>query len=113
MSQVTVTCLMFALVGMLFVGLSIPLIRNRVPPNRYYGFRTRRTLSDPKIWYEVNHISGKDLFVAGLIIILSSLTTLALAQRWSNEHVAITLLLIMVFSLAGVVWHGLRVLNRV
>ena len=113
MSQVTVTCLMFALVGMLFVGLSIPLIRNRVPPNRYYGFRKRRTLSDPKIWYEVNHISGKDLFVAGVIIILSSLTTLALAQRWSNEHVAITLLLIIVFSLAGVVLHGLRVLNRV
>ena len=113
MIPVTVSTLLFALVGILFVGLSIPLIRNRVPPNRFYGFRTAKTLSDPKIWYEVNHISGKDLFVAGVIIILSSLTTLALAQSWSNEHVAITLLLIMVFSLAGVVWHGLRVLNRV
>lgn len=113
MSQVTVISLMFALVGMLFVGVSIPLIRNRVPPNRFYGFRTRRTLSDPKIWYEVNHISGKDLFVAGVIIALSSLTTLALAQRWSKEEVAITLLLVMVFSVIGVLWHGFRVLKRV
>lgn len=113
MSQVTVTSLMFGLIGMLFVGLSIPLIKNRVPPNRYYGFRTRRTLSDPKIWYELNHVSGKDLFVAGAIIASSSLTTMALGQSWTNEQVTVTLLLIMVFSLLGVLWHGFRALNRI
>lgn len=113
MSKVSFTSLMFAFVGMLFVGLSIPLIQNRVPPNRYYGFRTARTLGDPKIWYEVNHISGTDLFLAGIIIAISSLTTLTLAQNWTNERVTLMLLLIMVFSLLGVVWHGFRVLNRI
>src|SRR5262249_24487522 len=110
--SVTMTSFLFALVGIRFVCLSIPLIRNRVPPNRYYGFRTPKTLSDAKIWYEVNHISGKDMFLAGVVITISSLVMLALAQEWRREHVAITLLLIMVFSLAGVVWHGFAVLRR-
>jgi uncharacterized membrane protein len=112
MISVTVTSLLFALVGGLFVGLSIPLMRNRVPPNQYYGFRTPKTLRDPKIWYEVNRIQGNDLFVAGAVIIISSLTMLALAQNWKAELVGITLFLIMVFSLVGVACHGFIVLRR-
>ena len=110
--SVTITTLLFSLVGILFVGLSIPLIRNRVPPNRFYGFRTPKTLSDPKIWYEVNHISGNDLLVAGALITSSSLTMLVFARGWNSEHVVLTLLLIMVLSLVGVLVHGLTVLRR-
>jgi len=109
---VTMTSFLFAAVGILFVCLSVPLIRNRIPPNRYYGFRTPKTLSDTKIWYEVNHVSGKDLFLAGAVITISSLVMLAVGQELRREHVAITLLLIMVFSLAGVAWHGFAVLRR-
>ena len=112
MISVTVATLLFALVGIMFVGLSIPLIRNRVPPNRFYGFRTAKTLSDPKIWYEVNRISGNDLLVAGALITTSSVTMFALAQEWRPEHVALTLLLIMSFSLIGVLLHGIVVLRR-
>jgi len=113
MISVTLTSLLFALVGVLFMCLSIPLIRNRVPPNRYYGFRTPKTLSDAKIWYEVNHISGNDLFVAGAVITISSFVMLAVGQDWRRERVAITLLLIMVFSLVGVTCHGFSVLRRI
>ena len=112
MISVTVSTLLFALVGIMFVGLSIPLIRNRVPPNPFYGFRTAKTLSDPRIWYEVNHISGNDLLVAGAMITCSSLTMLVLAQNWKPEHVAGTLLLVMCLSLIGVLVHGLSVLRR-
>lgn len=112
MSTVTIYSLLFALAGVLFVGLSIPLIQNRVPPNRYYGFRIAKTLSDPKIWYEVNHLQGIDLFLAGALITITSLTMLVLAQSWSPRHVAVTLLLVMVLSLTGVTWHGFKVLRR-
>ena len=112
MSTVTIYGLLFALVGVLFVGLSIPLIQKRVAPNRYYGFRTPKTLSNPEIWYEINRISGTDLFIAGALITFSSLTMLVLAQAWNPRHVGITLLLVMVFSLTGVAWHGFRVLRR-
>ena len=112
MISVTVATLLFALVGLLFVWLSIPLIRNRVPPNRFYGFRTAKTLSDAKIWYEVNHISGIDLFLAGVFITVASVTVFLIGQNWRIENVRLTLLLVMVFSLTGVAWHGYCVLRR-
>lgn len=112
MSEVTVDSFLFALVGVFFIGLSIPLIQKRVPPNRYYGFRTPRTLSDPKIWYRVNYISGIDLFIAGVLITISSLTMSVLARAWRPSNVVITLLSVMMLSLTGVAWHGFRVLRR-
>jgi len=110
--SVTVVSLLFALVGILFVGLSIPLIQNRIPPNPYYGFRTNKSLSESKIWYEINHVSGIDLFIAGALITISSLTMLVFAQGWKREHVTLTLLLVMVLTLTGAAWHGFRVLRR-
>lgn len=56
---------LFVATGVLFVGLSIPLIRRRVKPNRLYGFRTSRTLSDERIWYEANAYAGRALLAVG------------------------------------------------
>jgi uncharacterized membrane protein len=112
MSEVTTAAFSFALVGLLFVGLSIPLIKQRVPPNRFYGFRTPKTLSDSKIWYEANRISGHDLFLAGALITISSLTLFGIAQTWKPKHVVVTLVAVMVLSLTGAAWHGFAVLRR-
>jgi uncharacterized membrane protein len=112
MSPVTLYSFLFSLVGVLFIGISVPLIQKRVPPNRYYGFRTPKTLSDPDLWYKANHVSGIDLFIAGALITVSSLTMMLLAQRWQPEQVAMTLLVVMVFSLVGVAWHSFMVLKR-
>ncbi len=81
MTTATLYSLLFAGVGLLFVGLSIPLIRERVPPNSTYGFRTAKSLSDPKIWYEINRISGLDLLIAGVLITLGSVAMLFLGQH--------------------------------
>jgi uncharacterized membrane protein len=52
--------------------LSAPLVLRLVPPNRLYGFRTRKTLSSPEIWYPANVFAGYALMLAaavtGLII---------------------------------------------
>jgi len=45
-------------------------------------------------------------------IMISSLMMLELAQAWQPRHVAITLLLVMVFSLTGATLHGYLVLRR-
>ena len=44
--------------------LCIPLVLRLVPPNRLYGFRTRKTLSSPEIWYRANVFSGYALMIA-------------------------------------------------
>jgi uncharacterized membrane protein len=84
----------------------------KVPPNSFYGCRTRKTLSDPKIWYEANHFSGIDFCMAGLIVFVSSLAILMLAQTISTNHAVPTLLIILLLSLGGAVWHGLLTIKR-
>ncbi len=59
MNPLTLLMLLFVGSGLLLVGISIPLIQRRVKPNYWYGFRTRRTLSDPQIWYDVNAYAGQ------------------------------------------------------
>ena len=112
MTEVTKYTAQFALVGLLFVGISIPLIKGKVPPNYFYGFRTAKTLSDPRIWYEANRISGQDLCIAGIFIAIASLIMMILCQGADPDHVVFTLLSVMVLSLAGVVWHGIKVVRR-
>jgi uncharacterized membrane protein len=107
-----ISSLLFAVVGIMFVALSIPLIQERVPPNGSYGFRTRKTLSDPKIWYAANRASGQDLFVAGLVITISSMAMLLFGRKWKPEYVIFTLLAVMVFSLIGALVNGYRTLKK-
>lgn len=66
MGEVTMYSILFAVVGLIFIGISIPLSLGKVPPNSFYGCRTTKTLSDPKIWYEANRISGKDFLISGV-----------------------------------------------
>jgi len=112
MSEVTGFSLLFAAVGLLFIGLSIPLILGRVPPNHFYGCRTEKTLSDPEIWYEANRISGKDFLLAGVLVLAASLGTLVFGQEVNPNHVVITLLSLLVFSVAGAAWHCFTVGRR-
>ena len=63
----------FIFVGALFIGLSIPLILRRVPPNPWYGFRVRRTLASPDVWYPANAYSSWLMLGLGLLIILVAL----------------------------------------
>lgn len=112
MSEITVDSLGFALIGLVFVGLSIPLIQRRIPPNHFYGFRTPKTLANPTIWYEVNHVAGNDFFIAGALIAASSLAMLVFAQRWDPRVVIITLLSVTLLSVAGVAFHGFKILRK-
>ena len=43
---------------------SLPLMFGLVPPNRIYGFRTRRTLANRELWFRANRFSGWALFIA-------------------------------------------------
>lgn len=52
--------------SIVIVALSIPLILRWVPPNGFYGFRVRRTLDDPTLWYAANAFAGWALLVSGV-----------------------------------------------
>lgn len=60
------------LLALMNIAISIPLILRKIPPNVLYGFRTRKTLSDPGIWYEANALGGKNLVAGSVVTLLCS-----------------------------------------
>lgn len=61
---------LYLFVGVLLAVLGVPLMLARVPPNRWYGFRVRRTLSDPSVWYAANRYAGGWMLAAGVACIV-------------------------------------------
>lgn len=55
-------------IGLLFVGVAVPLVQGKVKPNPWYGVRVRKTLENPEIWYAVNAYFGRRFAVIGLMI---------------------------------------------
>ena len=62
----TFILLMHVSAGLLTASLAVPLMRRKVAPNALYGFRVRRTLEDPAIWYDANAFAGRCLFCSGI-----------------------------------------------
>jgi hypothetical protein len=57
----------FIIPSIIFFLISIPLICGIIPPNRGYGIRTAKTMSEPRIWYRANKFCGWALLVSSLI----------------------------------------------
>ena len=67
---------LFIVTPVLMFALGIPLALNLVPPNRFYGFRTRTTFSSLEAWYQINFATGLAMLgaaiVGGLLVLLLS-----------------------------------------
>ena len=104
--------ILFAFIGVTFVAFGLPLKHDKVPPNRFYGFRTRKTLSDEKIWYAVNRVTGSDMISVGIIMTGISLVLLALRDRLPPEAAMAILLTVTIFSVAWMAYHGFSALRH-
>jgi hypothetical protein len=62
----------FLIPSIIFLLLSIPLILGLVPPNRGYGIRTAKTISEPRLWYSANKFGGWTLLVSsGIYLVMT------------------------------------------
>jgi uncharacterized membrane protein len=64
---------MNVIIGIVLMIIALPMIANKIPPNPFYGFRVKKTLENPEIWYKVNEYSGWRFFIAGAVILIASL----------------------------------------
>src|SRR5438093_6392374 len=87
--------------GIMFCLISVPLIKGRVPRNRWYGFRVPKTLRSDSVWYPVNAYSGKCLYVSGLIIAAGSLLLVPLGLFLSAETIAMIGLIVMIVAVTS------------
>ncbi len=49
------------------IALAIPLVLGLVPPNRWYGYRTARSLNCPAEWSRLNRLAGLAVIAAALL----------------------------------------------
>ena len=71
----------FAIPAILLLTVGLPLVLGVIPRNRLYGFRTKKTLLDDGIWYDVNRF-------AGVAIVIASLVYLVVASAWPYSRAA-------------------------
>jgi len=69
------------LLGLMMILISIPLLYSAIGPNRFYGFRTRKTLSSLDLWYKANKHAAKELVAAGMVIIMLAIGAMLVFLR--------------------------------
>ncbi len=95
----------YVLPGMAIV-FGIPMALGLIPPNRFYGYRTRKTLSSVDVWYRANRFSGWALAIAGIAALGHNILfqhdhanlPSAMQQVFMSVSTTVLLLLSLVFS---------------
>jgi hypothetical protein len=99
--------ILYLLFGLLLIGLSVPLMRGKVPPNSWYGFRIRLTLDNPDIWYPVNAWAARRLLVAGLVTVFAALFT-PLIPETALPAYSLLISIFLVVSVLLILAFGIR-----
>jgi len=94
--------------ALLLILFAVPLWMRRVPPNRYYGVRTRATLGDEERWYAVNASAGLDLFISGIVLLAGILALEHFGATWPPELRNLAAAALLVALLVRVSMRGLR-----
>ena len=98
--------------GIMFCLISVPLIKGRVPRNRWYGMRVPKTLRSDSVWYPVNAYSGKCLYVSGLLIMAGSLLLVPLGIYWSKDTIAVIGLFVTLVPITWALFKSFAYLKR-
>jgi uncharacterized membrane protein len=106
------TSFLWLFVGLLFIGISIPLILEKVAPNKWYGFRVAKTLSNERIWYAANRLAGYDLLWAGIAIAITAVITGLFFDRLGSTIVNAINLAMLIGALVVAVIRSFSHLNR-
>jgi hypothetical protein len=101
---------MFIGTGLLLSIISVPMILKKIKPNGLYGFRVKRTLENPDIWYAVNCYSGKWLLATGLIIIVTAIGLTSLPGL-SIDAYALGVLVVFTIAFAVSIVASVRYMN--
>jgi uncharacterized membrane protein len=104
--------LLWLFAGILFMGISIPLIFEKVPPNSWYGFRTAKTFSSDQIWYAANQAAGYDLLWAGVAIMIAAIIMGLFFDRLGSTFVHTINIAVFFIVLIGALLHSFWNLNQ-
>ena len=64
-----------------FILLGIPLLKRKVPMNRWYGARFKKSFESEENWYRINAYSAKQLMIWSVPLLLVGIATLFLPLK--------------------------------
>ena len=94
--------------AVLLIVFAVPLWMRMVPPNRFYGVRTRATLGDEQRWYAVNSSAGFDLFISGIVLLAGILVLERIGAAWPPELRSLAAAALLVALLVRASVRGIR-----
>ena len=68
------------MVSLVFIFISIPLIKRKIKMNHWYGFRFPEALKSDENWYKINEFGGRQLLVWGIALLILSFLKLFLEE---------------------------------
>lgn len=95
-----------SITSLILMAIAIPLVLQKVKPNRWYGVRTARTMNDEGLWYRANRLYGKAILIAGVAFFVLS----AILGNWrpGEDNQKISLVLFMLEVLVPVFFTQMR-----
>jgi hypothetical protein len=64
--------------GLLIIGVSLPLVKGKIPMNRWYGVRFKQSFLSDDHWYRINAYGGKRLIIWSVPVVLAGAVALFL-----------------------------------
>lgn len=111
MTVQAIAVLLLAVAG-LQASLSLPLIKRKIPPNWWYGFRTTATVHDPSLWYSTNQYAGRYLLLSSTIQAATAVGLILLRDRLSPASAASIALAVLLLTSALLIARSRLFLSR-
>ncbi len=78
------------IVACLIIGMSIPLIMDKISMNQIYGFRFSKSFESKENWYKINRFGGKQLIIWSIPLFFIGIITFFLSIE---DHFLLTALI--------------------
>lgn len=56
--------------GLVFIAISVPLLKRQIKPNQLYGFRIPKAFESEENWYKINEYGARQMIRWSVVIIL-------------------------------------------
>ncbi len=101
------------LCSLLFIGISIPLILQKVPPNKVNGIRIEKAFESDALWYQVNQYGGWAMVVAGSILLIATCCLYLFGKKLNSgtfTGIFVAILLVCLFTASGITaWYAEKI----
>lgn len=68
------------MVSLIYILISIPLIKRKIKMNNWYGFRFPKAYKSDENWYKINEFGGRQLLVWGIVLLVLSFLKLIMGE---------------------------------